>query len=221
MIDKLTVGMKSWIKQDYQDICECPVEYGISDVVNEFGKIVDIIEEDVNAKFELTIPRDLIADYLKEKMVKLIFLDIDGVLDTYKSRYQLDPVLMEHLGTLLERTGAKIVISSSWRSNDVAGTVEFMTDPENPSVGNNPFPFTEKVVGITPILYSVIDGDIDRPATRGEEIAAYLKEHTCDNYVILDDCDEMLRDQLPHLVLVNDEVGLTKADVEKAASILQ
>ena len=66
MIDKLTAGMKSWIKQDYQDICESPDEYGIADVAKEFGKIVDIIEEDVNAKFELTIPRALIADYLRE-----------------------------------------------------------------------------------------------------------------------------------------------------------
>ena len=153
-------------------------------------------------------------------MTKLIFLDIDGVLDTYKSRYQLDPVLMERLGTLLAHTDAKIVVSSSWRSNDVASTVEFMTDPDNPSVGNNPFSFTDKVVGITPILYSVIDGDIDRPATRGEEIAAYLKDHPCDNSVILDDCEEMQRDQWPNFVLVNDEVGLTDKDVEKAVSIL-
>ena len=154
-------------------------------------------------------------------MTKLVFLDIDGVLDTYKSRYQLDPELMAHLGTLLENTGASIVISSSWRAQDVPGTVEFLTDPDNPSVGGHPFPFTDKIVGVTTILFSVIDGDIDRPATRGEEIAAYLKVHSCDNYVILDDCDEMLRDQWPHLVLVNDEVGLTEADVEKAVGILK
>lgn len=65
MIDKLTAGMKSW-KQDYQDICESPAEYGISYAEKEFGKIVDIIEEDVNAKFEMTIPRLLIEDYLRE-----------------------------------------------------------------------------------------------------------------------------------------------------------
>ena len=148
-------------------------------------------------------------------MTKLVFLDIDGVLDTYKSRYQIDPEQMAHLGTLLEKTGASIVISSSWRAQDVPSTVEFMTDPDNPNVGGHPFPFTDKIVGVTPILFSVIDGDIDLPATRGEEIAAYLKVH-----VILDDCDEMLRDQWPHLVLVNDEVGLTEADVEKAVGIL-
>ena len=43
MIDKLTAGMKSWIKQDYQDICESPAEYGIADLANELGKIVDFI----------------------------------------------------------------------------------------------------------------------------------------------------------------------------------
>lgn len=153
-------------------------------------------------------------------MTKLIFLDIDGVLDTYKSRYILDPVLLDRLGNILGRTGAWIVVSSSWRSSNVPDTVEFMTDYDNPRVGANPFPFTDRIVGVTPILFSVVDGDIDRPATRGEEIAAYLKAHPCDNYVILDDCDDMLRDQWPHLVLVNDVVGLTDADVEKAVGIL-
>ena len=154
-------------------------------------------------------------------MSKLIFLDIDGVLDTYKSRYQLDPELMERLGTLLERTGARIVVSSSWRATDVAGTVEFMTDPDNPSVGSHPFPYTDKIVGVTPILYSVVDGDIDRPATRGEEIAAYLKANPCDNYVILDDDREMLPDQWEHFVPINDEFGLTDENVQKAIAILE
>ena len=40
--------------------------FGIADMSNEFGKIVDIIEEDVNAKFEMMIPRGLIEDYLRE-----------------------------------------------------------------------------------------------------------------------------------------------------------
>jgi len=66
MKDKLTAGMKSWIKQDYQDISESPVEYGIADLVKEFSKIVDIIEKDINAKFEMEIPRLQIEDYLRE-----------------------------------------------------------------------------------------------------------------------------------------------------------
>ena len=66
MTDKLTAGMKSWIKQGYQDICESPAEYGIADLANEFGRIVDIIEEDANAKFETEISRVLIEEYLRQ-----------------------------------------------------------------------------------------------------------------------------------------------------------
>jgi hypothetical protein len=65
MVNKLTTAMKSWIKQDYQDICESPVEYGLSDAKAEFDKVVDLIEEDVNAKFEVQIPRILIVEFLK------------------------------------------------------------------------------------------------------------------------------------------------------------
>ena len=64
MIEKLTAGMKSWIRQDHQDICENPAEYGITDVKAEFDKVIDLIEEDVNAKFEIQIPRNLIVEYL-------------------------------------------------------------------------------------------------------------------------------------------------------------
>ena len=64
MIDKLSAGMKSWIMQDYHDICENPAEYGISDIQADSAKVIDIIEEDVNAKFEMLIPRTLINEYV-------------------------------------------------------------------------------------------------------------------------------------------------------------
>lgn len=66
MIEKLSAGMKSWIEQDYWDICESPAEYGIADVQLEHAKVINIIVEDVNAKFELSLPRLLIEDYLRE-----------------------------------------------------------------------------------------------------------------------------------------------------------
>lgn len=65
MIEKLSAGMKSWIEQDYWDICESPAEYGIADVQSELAKVITIIEEDVNAKFEMRIPRILIDECVK------------------------------------------------------------------------------------------------------------------------------------------------------------
>jgi len=62
MIEKLSVGMKSWIMQDYQDICENPAEYGIADIQADYAKVLDIIGEDVNSKFETRIPRELIEE---------------------------------------------------------------------------------------------------------------------------------------------------------------
>lgn len=62
MTEKLSAGMKSWIMQDYRDISENPAEYGIADVQADYAKVLDIIEEDVNAKFETRIPRTLIEE---------------------------------------------------------------------------------------------------------------------------------------------------------------
>ena len=67
MIYALTTGMKSWIKQCFQDICESPTEYGITDLKVAFDKIVDLIEEDVNTKFEVQIPRSLIVEFLQNE----------------------------------------------------------------------------------------------------------------------------------------------------------
>lgn len=50
MIETLTSAMKSWISQDFMDICESPVEYELVGIEAEFDKVLDLIVEDVNAK---------------------------------------------------------------------------------------------------------------------------------------------------------------------------
>ena len=67
MVETLTVGMKSWIEEDYRDICESPEAYGITDLTQESAKVIDIIEEDVCAKFEIKIPRILIVEHLSRQ----------------------------------------------------------------------------------------------------------------------------------------------------------
>ena len=62
--------------------------------------------------------------YLKEliKMEKYIFLDIDGVLATPKSiegvggEWRIEDEKQELLKHIIDSTGAKIVLSSSWRN---------------------------------------------------------------------------------------------------------
>ena len=53
--------------------------------------------------------------------MKVIFLDIDGVLNCKstpnprKFPYIVDPKLLKRFKRLLQRTGAKVVLSSTWR----------------------------------------------------------------------------------------------------------
>jgi hypothetical protein len=57
--------------------------------------------------------------------MKVLFLDIDGVLNCSKTPnprklpYVIDKKLLARLERLVERTGAKVVLSSSWRLDPV------------------------------------------------------------------------------------------------------
>jgi hypothetical protein len=57
--------------------------------------------------------------------MKVVFLDIDGVLNCTKTKnprkfpYVVDPKLLARLNRLLERTAAKVVLSSSWRLDPI------------------------------------------------------------------------------------------------------
>ena len=53
----------------------------------------------------------------KLKHNKIIFLDIDGVINIDERKFKKVP--QENLVRLLKETGAKIVISSSWRDEDL------------------------------------------------------------------------------------------------------
>jgi hypothetical protein len=111
--------------------------------------------------------------------VKVIFLDIDGVLNTRKTveRWQgcigIDQVLANRFARLQQATAASVVLSSTWRvSRDWRATMR-----KNGVVG---------IIDRTPDL---------RDRTRGEEIQAWLNAHPeVQLYAILDD----VRDMLPH-----------------------
>ena len=123
--------------------------------------------------------------------MKVIFLDIDGVLNCKKTPnprklpYIVDTKLLERFESLLERTDAKVVLSSTWRY-DPAGLF---------SAKHWGVPF----VGITP----------DMPKQpRRNEVLAWLKEHPdVDRYAVIDDEDDEL-DELP-LFQPSVKTGLT------------
>lgn len=164
-------------------------------------------------------------------MKKIIFLDIDGVLNTQlwytqmdrntyidKYGYAFDPNAVANLKRIVEETGADIVISSSWKCMGLTQMEDMWNDRNLPG----------RIIGITPNSVSdelLLHADIDSMVLfhiRGEEIKEWLSKHgkRVSNYVIIDDMDNMLPEQQSHFVQTNPEVGITKEDSEKAIKIL-
>lgn len=134
-------------------------------------------------------------------MRRIVFLDIDGVLAHVGSDNHLDPACIARLDELLRTTAAEPVLTSSWR--DTYGVLE--TQARLSRAG-----FRGRIVDAVPSL---------RHQTRSDEIVAYLATADC-QYVILDDVPVVsaLRGRL---VLVDDFVGLTDADVALARRLLR
>jgi hypothetical protein len=134
--------------------------------------------------------------------MKVIFLDIDGVLNCNstpnprKFPFMVDPVLLKRLQRLMELTDAAVVLSSSWRF-DPAGIF---------SAKHYRIPFIDTIPDLP-----------DQP--RCEEILAWLRTHPkVERYIVLDDEDDEL-DPLP-LFQPSKSTGLTNEIVEAAADYL-
>lgn len=158
--------------------------------------------------------------------MKVIFLDFDGVLNSalyarteeYQKHaggaswhsvdslkwwsYGLDSVAVERLNSLVERTGAKVVISSSWR---LGATQEWLVQILT-SRG-----FTGEVVGVTPAYGG------DEP--RHKEIEGWIETHRPEGYVVID--DDADAEIAGRFVYTSSHCGLTDDDVDEAVRILE
>jgi hypothetical protein len=147
---------------------------------------------------------------------KIIFLDIDGVLNVNFPSHDeygrvFHPHFVENLRYIIEKTQAKIVISSTWRFSGLVIMKEMWEKRNLPG----------EVIDITPHI------DICK---RGEEIEYWLKNNEVDSYVIVDDDNDMLESQqenfiktsgnISHEDNINNGMGLTLKCAEKAINIL-
>lgn len=146
--------------------------------------------------------------------VKILFLDIDGVLnneavfkDLRFGPFPLDYLAIEHLHKVIGETGAKIVLSSSWRD---------VPHLERKLVGDMVFHTLDGVDARHE------DGSTKRLwTTRGDEIAEWLGRHPeVTRYAIVDDDSDMLPEQLPYFVQTSTQIGLTKNHITSLIRIL-
>lgn len=152
--------------------------------------------------------------------MRIIFLDIDGVLNSWASFYKITTEKLQLLNDLIEQTGAKIVISSSWRigSKDVKDFLDknfsnkrtFRLDNPNQELIDNIF--YNNTIGLT---------DTFGP-NRGDEIKRWLDIYSDDveSYVIFDDDSDMLDEQLEHFVQTDTYYGITDREIHLASLIL-
>lgn len=160
--------------------------------------------------------------------MKVIFLDIDGVLNCSTSKsfchddlcgiiHGIDSDKVKRLAKIVEATDAQIILSSDWKD----GWHKYYTG-QKPShvkyLDNHLYKKGKLIIkDKTP--------DTNKGSWfRGEEILTYLRTHPdIENYVILDDTyyeDFIIKEIEEHLVLTNREVGLTDKNVNDAIKIL-
>ena len=160
-------------------------------------------------------------------MDKVIFLDIDGVLNSKKwfvnnnfrkQKFEIDPDAVKLLNHVIRKTDAKIVISSTWRMGREINWFRYMFN-EIQLYGN--------VVGKT---RSFNHNKCTIP--RGTEIEDYCKEcygypsyfeehpSRLKSYVILDDDSDMLYNQKDNFINTTFEYGLQEKHIPMIISIL-
>lgn len=146
---------------------------------------------------------------------KFIFLDIDGVLNSYrtvahtggyphtfeeKDRAKFDWTAIGLIRKAVIKSGAEVILSSSWR---------YFYKPEEAG----------DFFGIP--IYRSTPWSLKGQRWRGSEIAEFLEENPCEKYCIIDDETDFLPEQEEFLVRTDEKNGLLYQDFEKILKILE
>lgn len=161
--------------------------------------------------------------------MKVIFLDIDGVLNVYcegRDQYgcTFHQHLVDNLKRIIDETGAKIVISSTWRIDGLDVMKEMWLYRNLPG----------EVIDITPNEVDIVNLGICEfydLVDRGYEIQQWIDDNKPEKYCIIDDDNDMLPSQKPFFVrtsgnsnhhdCVDIGYGLTEICAENVINILK
>jgi hypothetical protein len=144
----------------------------------------------------------------------VLFLDIDGVLnsqgffgrrnETRLNYRDLDPSCIECLNEITAKSGARIVVSSTWRLTP--RVPELVAHLKGQGI-------VGEIIGRTPRLH--------HPAVRGDEIFAWMESQLeWPRFAILDDDSDMSA-ALPWLVQTDTVMGLVRPDVARVLATFE
>ena len=151
--------------------------------------------------------------------MKIIFLDIDGVLNVRAGGINSEHV--DNLNMITEATDAKIVISSSWRLGFRLQDLRTILSRAGVKA---------EIIGFTPdltcVLYETVDKILELhqgkdPAwmdVRGQEVDKWLEDQSVESYVVIDDYPIPRHPQ--NFLRTNGDIGLTEENAQKIIVIL-
>lgn len=141
--------------------------------------------------------------------MKVIFLDIDGVLISrrYASRNTADPRCIEELNRITDTTGAEIVVSSSWKHHGLQKITLILKQ----------WGVAGDIIDMTP--------DAEEGYDRKWEIMTWLDRAgfyrwTDSSFVVIDDEPDAFPVE-SYSVLTDFESGLNQIDADRAIAILE
>lgn len=160
--------------------------------------------------------------------MKVLFLDIDGVINSYDNIHTrlkqfrenkipnrdqfgalFDKKCIKYLDLIIKETNCKIVISSSWRRVGLKKMKEMWITRELPG----------EIIDITPKrIRTEILAKFKGGITRGSEIQQWIEDNHPYSYCIVDDDDDMLPHQ--NFVKTNTYNGLDIKATKKIIKIL-
>lgn len=148
---------------------------------------------------------------------KLVFLDLDGVVNSYDwdispkpddvPDLDIDPKVIERLNSLYEETMADFVMTSDWRTDFDVACRRLVRSGAN-----------FRIVSHTPIhKFNMLCPD----KTRGAEIEHWFADHGIDpdetKWIIIDDRTDWFRKkQMKHVIKTNPMVGYVDEDLKRS-----
>lgn len=143
---------------------------------------------------------------------KIVFLDIDGVLNSSLSLYSgcsnnnkwsIDKNIISAYKKFSEKHNLKTVIISNWRE-------KVQNNQEMEKIIFDDCGVNLNIHGLTPVLNK----------KRGFEVEYYINNNDIKNYVIIDDQANFLDNQLDRFIKTDIALGMTIYDLKKIAEKL-
>ncbi len=150
--------------------------------------------------------------------MKIIFLDIDGVINKNGFSYELEKKYIKRLSKIVHRTKAKIVMSSNWRHIYSLYIQGKPLDSKQKKAIEQLLSYFEMYSLSIYDITSTVEYGID---SRPNEIKAYIQQHSITSFVILDDEDIWNWKELQSNLVLTKSKGLSFFHVLKAIRILE